>query len=338
MTRRAAGDPLRRPDPRPRQARGAQRDPPQARAARRRRVGGHAPPHDRRCRDAGQDPLLRGRPQPRARPPRALGRRWLPRRPAGRRDPGRRSDPVRLRQLQRDDHQPPLPGVDDPEAALEELRRCSETRSSTRGWSTRSSGCCRPTGRRSPFRPDARGGRRAASAPGRENEQAAATTATACRPRRSGSPTSNGSNRDKGGGECRHRTASRSPAQNGQLDPGHTRLGEVDGQSELDVTVYVRPRQTARLGRRGSHASPRRAAGRPREEWAQSTAPIRRGHRGGDGIRRRPRADRRRRRPRAGGRSSARHVRRDHDSLRGRHPGAVRAPRAPRATGAAQER
>ena len=76
--------PRRREDPR------AERDHQQARPARRRRVGGHAPAHDRRRGDAR--PRRRpARPRRRHRPrlARALRRQRLPRRPRRRGDPAR---------------------------------------------------------------------------------------------------------------------------------------------------------------------------------------------------------------------------------------------------------
>ena len=59
-------------------------------------------------------------------PPRALGRPRLPRRHRGRGDPARRAHHLRLRRLQRDDHQPRLPGGAAESAdAVAELERCS---------------------------------------------------------------------------------------------------------------------------------------------------------------------------------------------------------------------
>ena len=111
-----------------RQGRHPGRDPRQARPARRRRVGVHAPPHHHRRADhAGRPGPARARA---ARPlvARALRRHRLPRRARRRGDPARRPHHRRLRRLRRHGLRPRLPARRCPhDAAVAELRRCAGT-------------------------------------------------------------------------------------------------------------------------------------------------------------------------------------------------------------------
>ncbi len=100
---------VRRPPARRGQDRGAQGDRQQARQARPRRVGDHQDPHDRGSADARARRRLHARGwRDRTLLARALGWRGLPRPATGHRDPARGPHRLRLRRLQRDDHNPLL--------------------------------------------------------------------------------------------------------------------------------------------------------------------------------------------------------------------------------------
>ena len=136
--RRGRAGPPRRRAARRRQGRHPRRDPRQARAARRGRVGVHPPPHaDRR---ADHRRRARARPRRAARPlqPRALGRRRLPRRPRRRGDPARRADRRGRRRVRRDDA--PAPVLAPRARPRRRWRSCAAApaRSSTRRSSRRS--------------------------------------------------------------------------------------------------------------------------------------------------------------------------------------------------------
>ena len=116
----------------------ARRDHQQAGQAHRRGVRDRQAPPGRRAGDARarRRRARRGRHH-RPPPPRALGRRRLPRRPRRRGDPARRTHHLRLRRLQRDDHQPRLPRGAADRRGGRRARALLGRRSSTRTWSSR---------------------------------------------------------------------------------------------------------------------------------------------------------------------------------------------------------
>jgi kumamolisin len=59
------------------------------------------------------------------------------------------------------------------------------------------------------------------------------------------------------------------PGSERQLDPAHTRVGDVDPQSEIDLTVYVRPRAPLDWVDEEAARPPARRRVPSREQWAQ---------------------------------------------------------------------
>jgi kumamolisin len=60
------------------------------------------------------------------------------------------------------------------------------------------------------------------------------------------------------------------PGSERQLDPGHARVGEIDPQSEAEVTVYVRPRASADWVDREAERPPDQRRRSDREHWAET--------------------------------------------------------------------
>src|SRR5450755_1492223 len=59
------------------------------------------------------------------------------------------------------------------------------------------------------------------------------------------------------------------PGSERQLEPGHSRVGDVDSQAEIDVTVYVRPRAALDWVDKEAALPLAQRRVRSREEWAQ---------------------------------------------------------------------
>ena len=66
------------------------------------------------------------------------------------------------------------------------------------------------------------------------------------------------------------------PGSERQLDPAHTRVGDVDPQAEIDLTVYLRPRAGLAWVDKEAMRAPHSGASPAGRGGPRSTAPARR--------------------------------------------------------------